>query len=85
MARTCAQPDPLAARLTEVFTAAYRRYRKGQRGFGALVTVPVPPALIDEVAVGFAPVLRELITAAVAEQLDPPAPVRPALAPTDLR
>ena len=83
--------DPLALRLREVLEAAHRRYRKGQTGFGAYVTPPIPAALIDQVAAGLAPVMRELVREAITERLDAPAinsatgvaEVR--LAPTDLR
>lgn len=84
--------DPLAARLSEVLEAAQRRWRKSQTGFGALVTPTFPAALIDQVAAGLAPVLRELVREAVIARLDAPAvhdldevlaEVR--LAPTDLR
>lgn len=61
--------DPLASRLSEVLEAAHRRYRRSQRGFGALVTMPIPAALLDEVAAGLAPVLRELAREAAAEQV----------------
>jgi hypothetical protein len=59
--------DPLEARLQEVFVAAQRRYRTA-RGWGALTTIPIPDRLIDEVAAGLAPVLRDLVREAVAEQ-----------------
>ena len=83
--------DPLAVRLREVLEAAHRRYRKNQSGFGALVTPPLPAALIDQVAAGLAPVMRELVREAITERLDAAAinsatgvaEVR--LAPTDLR
>ena len=52
--------DPLVPRLTEVLVAAQRRYRT-RRGWGALTSIPVPDGLIDEVAVGLAPVLRDLV------------------------
>jgi hypothetical protein len=84
--------DPLAIRLREVLEAAHRRYRKGQTGFGALVTPPIPAALIDQVATGLAPVLRELVREAVVARLDAPSPQRldsvvvaTGIAPTDLR
>jgi len=60
--------DPLVARLTEVLVAAQARYRK-QRGFGAIVTPPIPQPLIDQVAAGLALVLRELVREAVATEL----------------
>ena len=84
--------DPLALRLREVLEAAQRAYRKGQGGFGALVTPPIPAALIDQVAAGLAPVLRELVREAVIARLDAPGVhdldtvmAEARLAPTDLR
>lgn len=59
--------DPLTHRLTEVLTAAQHRYRT-QRGWGAYTSIPIPAGLIDEVAAGLAPVLRELVREAVNEQ-----------------
>jgi len=59
--------DPLVARLQEVLVAAQRRYRTS-RGWGAITSIPIPDRLIDEVAAGLAPVLRELVREAVAEQ-----------------
>ena len=59
----------LAARLREVAVAAQRSYRT-QRGWGAIVTPPIPDRLIDEITTGLAPVLLELVDAAVAERLD---------------
>lgn len=61
--------DQLEARLQEVLVAAQRRYRTTRGPFGALTSIPIPNALIDEVAAGLAPVLRELVREAVAEQL----------------
>ncbi|HLU98719.1 MAG TPA: hypothetical protein VKZ89_17935 [Thermobifida alba] len=60
--------DPLVARLTEVLVAAQARYRK-QKGFGAICTPPIPQPLIDQVAVGLAPVIRDLIAEAVRVEL----------------
>ena len=60
----------LAARLRDLAHPAYERWRK-QRGGGAIVT-PTPSRLIDEITAGLAPVLRELVDAAVAERLDEP-------------
>lgn len=60
--------DPLVARLTEVLVAAQARYRK-QKGFGAICTPPIPQPLIDQVATGLAPVIRELIHEAVRAEL----------------
>jgi hypothetical protein len=59
--------DPLVARLSEVLVAAQRRHRT-QRGWGAYTSVPIPNGLIDEIAAGIAPVLRELVREAVREQ-----------------
>ena len=59
----------LAARLREVAVAAQRSYRT-QRGWGAIVTPPIPTGFIDEITTGLAPVLRDLVAAAVAERLD---------------
>lgn len=61
-------PDPLVNRIEQVLVAAQRRYRQ-QRGFGAIVTPIIPDRLIDEVAAGLAPVLRDLVREAVAEQV----------------
>ena len=61
--------DPLEARLQEVLVAAQRRYRTA-RTWGALTSIPIPNGLIDEVAHGLAPVLRELVREAVAVELD---------------
>jgi hypothetical protein len=58
--------DPLVARLAEVLSAAQHRYRT-QRGWGAMVTPPIPPRLIDEVATGLAPLLRDLVREATHE------------------
>ena len=62
--------DPLAHRLAEVLTAAQHRWRTG-RGWGAICTPPIPAGLLDEVAAGLAPVLRELAREA-AEQVGGP-------------
>lgn len=62
--------DPLEARLQEVFVAAQRRYRTSRGVVGALTTIPIPHGLIDEVAAGLAPVLRELVREAVAVELN---------------
>lgn len=81
----------LTSRLQEVLEAAHRRWRKSQGGFGALVTPPIPAALIDQVATGLAPVLRELVREAITERAEAPAVNRATgiaevrLAPTDLR
>lgn len=56
----------LSARLQELAVAAYERWRK-QRGWGAIVT-PTPHRLINELCVGLAPVLRELVAEAVNER-----------------
>jgi hypothetical protein len=58
--------DPLEARLQEVLVAAQHRWRTA-RSWGAMTTIPIPNGLIDEVAAGLAPVLRELVREAVAE------------------
>lgn len=63
--------DPLVSRLTEVLCAAQRRYRT-RRGWGALTSLPIPDGLIDEIAAGVAPVLRDLVETAVALRLDAP-------------
>ena len=59
----------LAARLRDVAVATQRSYRT-QRGWGAIVTPPIPNGLIDEITAGLAPVLLELVDAAVADRLD---------------
>jgi hypothetical protein len=61
----------LESRLREVLVAAQARWRK-QRGMGVIVTPIIPNPLIDEVAAGLAPVLRDLVREAVAERLDAP-------------
>jgi hypothetical protein len=61
--------DPLEARLQELLVAAQRRYRTA-RTWGALTSIPIPNGLIDEVAAGLAPVLRELVREAVAVELN---------------
>lgn len=63
--------DPLESRLREVLAAAQARFRK-QRGMGVIVTPIIPNPLIDQVAAGLAPVLRELVREAVAARLDAP-------------
>ena len=63
--------DPLAARLSEVAVAAQRTYRT-RRGWGAYTTPPVPTGLIDEITAGLAPVLLDLVDAAVAARLAAP-------------
>ena len=60
--------DPLEARLQEVLVAAQHRYRTS-RGWGAITSIPIPDRLIDEVAAGLAPVLRDLVREAVAAEL----------------
>lgn len=61
--------DPLTARLVEVMVAAQRRHRTRRGVMGALTTLPIPNGLIDEVAAGMAPVLRELVQEAVHAEL----------------
>ena len=63
--------DPLAHRLAEVLTAAQHRWRTG-RSWGAICTPPIPAGLLDEVAAGLAPVLRELAREAAREHTDGP-------------
>jgi len=58
----------LVARLTEVLCAAQARWRK-QRGMGVIVTPIIPNPLIDQVAAGLAPVLRELVREAVQAEM----------------
>lgn len=72
----------LSSRLREVAVAGFERWRK-QRSWGAIVT-PTPHRLLDEIAAGVTPVLRELVVetvtallpdlieAAVAARLDAP-------------
>lgn len=60
-------PDPLAVRLRETLSAAQHRYRT-QHGWGALTTLRIPDRLLDEIAAGLAPVLRDLVRDAVTEQ-----------------
>ena len=67
--------DPLEARLAEVLCAAQARFRKS-RGMGVIVTPIVPNPLIDQVAAGLAPVLRDLVREAVAAELRPPGDCR---------
>lgn len=62
--------DPLEARLQEVLVAAQRRYRTARGVMGAMTKIPIPHGLIDEVAAGLAPVLRELVREAVAVELN---------------
>jgi len=59
--------DPLVARLAEVLVAAQRRHRT-RRGWGAYTTLAIPDGLIDEIAAGIAPVLRDLVRETVNEQ-----------------
>lgn len=56
--------DPLAVRLRETLAAAHHRARR------SMFTPPVSARLLDEVAAGLAPVLRDLVAAAVAEQAE---------------
>lgn len=65
--------DPLAARLAEVLTAAQHRHRT-RRGFGALVTPPVPPAVIDAFAEALLPIIRAAAEEAAAHTDAPPQP-----------
>lgn len=58
--------DPLALRLREVLVAAQRRYRQ-QNKWGAITSAALTAPLINELAAGLAPVLRELVAAAVRE------------------
>jgi len=58
----------LETRLREVLCAAQARFRKS-RGMGVIVTPIVPNPLIDQVAAGLAPVLRDLVREAVATEL----------------
>lgn len=60
--------DDLVARIQTLLVAAQRRYRQ-QRGFGALVTPAIPDRMLDEVARGLAPVLRDLVREAVAARV----------------
>jgi hypothetical protein len=55
------------ARLSEVLVAAQRRHRT-QRGWGAYTSIALSNGLIDEIAAGIAPVLRDLVREAVREQ-----------------
>lgn len=57
----------LTARIQQLLVAAQQRYRT-QQGMGALVTLRIPDRLLDEVAAGLAPLLRDLVAAAVADQ-----------------
>jgi hypothetical protein len=66
MSTAPAHDDPLAARLREVLCAAHRRWRENIPMGTALLVPPVPNALLDQVAVGLAPVLREMVDHAVA-------------------
>lgn len=61
----------LESRLREVLVAAQARFRR-QRGMGVIVTPIIPNPLIDQVAAGLAPVLRDLVREAVAARLDAP-------------
>lgn len=63
--------DPLASRVAEVLCAAQHRFRT-QRGPGITLTPRIPNGLIDELAAGLAPVLRDIVAAAVAARLDAP-------------
>jgi hypothetical protein len=58
----------LESRLREVLVAAQARFRK-QRGMGVIVTPIIPNPLIDQVAVGLAPVVRQLVVETVAALL----------------
>jgi hypothetical protein len=58
--------DPLAARLREVLCAAHRRWREHIPMGTALLVPAIPTALLDQVAAGLAPVLREMVDHAVA-------------------
>lgn len=60
--------DPLESRLREVLVAAQARFRK-QCGMGVIVTPIIPNPLIDQVAQGLAPVLRDLVREAVRTEL----------------
>jgi hypothetical protein len=60
--------DDLQSRLAETLIAANRRWRKSFP-FGAACVIPAfPDALIQQVARGLAPLLRELVREAVADQ-----------------
>lgn len=58
----------LASRLSETLSAANRRWRQGLPFGSAFICPPFPEALIDQVAAGLVPVLRELVVGAVAAQ-----------------
>lgn len=59
--------DELASRLSETLCAANRRWRQNLPFGSALVVPAFPEALIDQVARGLVPVLRELVREAVAD------------------
>lgn len=63
-ARPTADPDPLVPRLKELLCAALRSWRKSAP-FGSALLVAVPDRLIDEIAVRWAPVERDVAHAAV--------------------
>lgn len=69
---TATHPDPLAVRLRDTVTSAERRWRTSLGVLGAITTPRIPTALLDELAAGLAPVLRELVADTVAEQLPEP-------------
>jgi hypothetical protein len=60
MTRLAPTTDPLVARLAEALTSAQHRWR-ACRGFGAIFTPAIPPAVIDEVAAALAPVIRQAV------------------------
>jgi hypothetical protein len=60
--------DDLESRLREVLVAAQARFRKS-RGMSVVVTPIIPNPLIDQVAAGLAPVLRDLVREAVRAEL----------------
>lgn len=66
MSAPTARDDPLVPRLREVLCAAHRRWRENIPTGTALLVPPVPSALLDQVAAGLAPVLREMVDHAVA-------------------
>jgi hypothetical protein len=59
----------LASRLREVLAAAQHRHRTKRGVLGALTTLPIPNGLLDEIADGLAPVLRELVDTVVQARL----------------
>lgn len=64
--------EAIAHRIAELLCAAQRRARQQRTGFGAYVTPLIPDRVIDEMARGFAPLLREMVDVAVAARLSTP-------------